>query len=566
MKKRNKKLGLFAILAVMILSCMHETTSVLAFNQVKLLSGGINVAEELALTAVEDLPVWDINRDEGVMDALDINGGDATLSFSSRVPEGWYLDSFSLAYRDYENGVTEKMADEAARTLGEDEAIWAVMVANNQYSQNLISGALIQIGFPSKTLMSDNLTNEFYYAIKLTSRTDATNHTWKRGKLSYRRCAKTSGFDDKTMQCQMPVVNGYHTPTLKKTYKYGNTYLEMIAESEIEDWGTEWRRELLNRYGQLAKLLDNTDEYLRKFVGNMQIADTLIDQLDKTKDSVEGIDEITSGLDGRKDQLRALREYYASLQGNGGDDGLEQLRQQNLNLAAENTSLVDQNQELKTQNASLSVQIADLERENDVMVSQVADLEQEKNELSSQVENLTAELEALKKSTDANLMDKITTLESEKSELEAANRALESTNHTLVSDRETLEKDKMALKAEKDILTGRVDDLLAQLATEKQLTSELRSRSNGKSECVTSIVDSVNSPNDTNSSNTVNTGTIETMAVQDVDSVKEESSEGNQEMEVPRLGGSNLNVWLGVALLALALGTLLLWLKRVISR
>ncbi len=597
MKKQNKRLSALAILSVLVLGGATKTAAALALNQPNLLNGGLDVASTLAFSATET-PIWDINKDEGAMDALDINGSDSSFSFVLMAPNGWRLETFELVYRNYEQGITERVADEAARTLGEqDSSAWAIRIAKKDYPEDFTAGRFAQVGFPSKTFLSDNLTNELYYALKLVDQSNPAEYTWKRGKLSYRRCAKTEGFDDATMQCQMAVVDGYHTPKLKKAYNYGNKYLDMIPEDQIEDWGTEWRRVLTERHNRLAELLDNSDLYVRNFISNMNNVETLLTQLDKTQNSVSGLEEIANDLGNRRTQLQSLRDYYASLRGDSAaGEELENLREQNQNLISQNNNLTSERDNLISEKNNLASEKANLIAEKTNLTNQVATLEQEKRDLSTQVEQLQKEIEELKGagSADSEWQEKVAILETEKNALVESNRtlenrnnALESENQTLKSAKQTLEDEKVTLETEKKSLLERTDELAGQLAEEKRLKEEWQNRANSNEKCVANnTLATGNEPSNLGSSNsgptangalnggnetTVSDTEAVTTVLSSVDSsVGENTDKTNaadaQEIEVPRLGGHGLNVWLGIALLALALGTLLLWIKRTMTR
>ena len=533
MRKRSSKRW-FLMALLMLVSSVSAQGAVAAFSATDLLSGGLAASEELSLvSAASDAKEWEVNQADSSMSmkSLTISIAESQIYFNVVADEGWHLLAATFAYRDYENGVTAEQADEAAKTLGEAPATWAVTVAERTLSSNAPSGYLLVLGTTPKTALNDNLTGELYYALQFKNGNNPGETVWRRGKLSYRHCIKTPEFDSKTMLCAMPTADGHFTPTLKTTSTYGDRTIEMIAEEEIEDWETEWRRVLLERLAQVQDIIVNTEYYLKLFNQNMQTADKLLDGLAKLQGTVAGIEAIERNLPSYRQRIQDLRNYYNGLLGSqSSTEELEQLQKKNTELQQHNTDLQQSNAELSASNQELAEQNSRLEDENAALKQQVAELE-------------NALLEA-EPPTDVVWQQRLVKLEAENAELAAKNAQLHEENAGL---RIEIEK----LRAENATLTVQASAPVTSAHLNEGSTAQ-PSSSGDESAVAESMLDNVTIP-----------PVIEDQVMPDIaeNHIADEST-----IAVPRLGGVSLRVWLMIALLALLIGVALLWVKRILTR
>ena len=192
-----------------------------------------------------------------------------------------------LVYYDYENGVTEEVADQRLATLGEDDYTdWAVRLAYKEMNlaehPHLTNLTGFDVEFEVEML--ENRTDLIYYAVEygvptLTEdgETEWTETEWLRGKLDYRQCVHSVDFDlnlvGSAPTCMTKLVepgkNAVWTIGVQDKNEQVITWDEEWREiqyerlaaivQELATWGTEWDEEevraMLARLGKLETTL-----------------------------------------------------------------------------------------------------------------------------------------------------------------------------------------------------------------------------------------------------------------------------------------------------------------------
>lgn len=192
-----------------------------------------------------------------------------------------------LAYYDYENGVTEEVADQRLATLGEDDYTdWAVRLAykemnlaDHPYLTNLTG---FDVEFEVEML--ENRTDLIYYAVEygvptLTEdgETVWAETEWLRGKLDYRQCVHSVDFDLNLVGSAPTCMTKLVEPGKNAVWAIGvqdkneqvitwdeewrEIQYERLAAivQELATWGAEWDEEevraMLARLGKLETTL-----------------------------------------------------------------------------------------------------------------------------------------------------------------------------------------------------------------------------------------------------------------------------------------------------------------------
>ena len=163
-----------------------------------------------------------------------------------------------LVYYDYENGVTEEVADQRLATLGEDDYTdWAVRLAykemnlaDHPYLTNLTG---FDVEFEVEML--ENRTDLIYYAVEygvptLTEdgETEWTETEWLRGKLDYRQCVHSVDFDLNLVGSAPTCMTKLVEPGKNAVWTIG----VQDKNEQVITWDEEWRE---IQYKRLAAIV-----------------------------------------------------------------------------------------------------------------------------------------------------------------------------------------------------------------------------------------------------------------------------------------------------------------------
>ena len=236
-----------------------------------------------------------------------------------------------LVYYDYENGVTEEVADQRLATLGEDDySDWAVRLAYKEMNladhPHLTNLTGFDVEFEVEML--ENRTDLIYYAVEygvptLTEdgETEWTETEWLRGKLDYRQCVHSVDFDlnlvGSAPTCMTKLVepgkNAVWTIGVQDKNEQVITWDEEWREiqyerlaaivQELATWGTEWDEEevraMLARLGKLETTLAVANGVEDLLVVERALTEWLQEWLDEqTKEEAGSGDEGAEGENG----------------------------------------------------------------------------------------------------------------------------------------------------------------------------------------------------------------------------------------------------------------------------
>ena len=178
-----------------------------------------------------------------------------------------YVKRVVLVYYDYENGVTEAIADDKLASLGEDNYDdWAVRLADVNYNSE---GYLSPVNSYSTTieLMNELMENKrdlIYYAVEFGVPTDTedgrriwSETAWVRGKYDYRQCVHSEMFAS-------AMNPGAGLPTCM-TRELDDEYYRVLlpgadADEVVLSWQDEWRMIQKERLDQIITTLTTWEE------------------------------------------------------------------------------------------------------------------------------------------------------------------------------------------------------------------------------------------------------------------------------------------------------------------
>lgn len=546
---------------------------------------------ETSETSVDDQ--LRLNRVEENLTDLSFQYESYRLYARVNTPSPVKVYGFRLGYRNFEEGITEEMADEAAKTYGEVEDVsdWMIELSHSKYKNGADRGELLSVSFGLRALR-ENLTGEYYYAMKIADPDDLDHATWVRGKLSYRVCTKSPLFKENTTTCLLVQNGDTYEPVLKSLSN--QQVLPLPEGASIPDWDTEWRDVLKDRFEKFDTLLRGLNQYVRGFEYYAGQVDKSITNLEKVIDTATDVDDIKRNLPGSRTNLESLLEYYNGLKSDP-------------NASAKITELEERIRTLEGQNANLTENITSLQTEKQELADQVNNLTSEKQELAAQVNDLASEKQQLEHSlADANsenqrLTEEIAALKGAGSspsetlkELAKKNQELEETVKNLQNQNSSLLGSLADLKDKNTGLSGtlsnlqnqntelnsslsdsqskntKLDEKIATLTSEKmELEKKVSEATNSliKVQLKSSKGESEKAPTDQKNLNSNLTTQITEDASNSSDDnnlagQNQNEATSSEEIGVPKLGENPAWKWVGVGLIALASGLLVLWVKR----
>lgn len=332
------------------------------------------------------------------------------VTFELEMPDqGWKVRSIKVYYRDYENNITEKVADEKFALTGVEQMNdWGVKLVDRTLTPAMSAptiGSAVKIG-----LLTANKTDQAYYAVEFAEVTNnsgreewsETKSLWVQGKVDYRNCGHSEVYDNKTMACAVrPAADGkiFYTP------EKSGVEVTLPAGEVVQSWADEWRELQLERAQAAYKKMDTLRYQLvnaTKFIGEAT------NSLDKIELAVEEVGEDADGLIPynvriTRELIAKLQTTYAALGVTGDQEELEALRH-------EKTVWEQERKDWTTERAELSVAREGLEKENEALKQKNDTLAQEKEGLWQQNETLDQEKEALAKELEA-VKSQVTTAE-----------------------------------------------------------------------------------------------------------------------------------------------------------
>lgn len=323
---------------------MIDKTDAVAQHKVALWGGqDIDVAADLAMfytnQGVEPVIA---NQATRYVKLSRIDPVSSRLTFEVEMPsQGWKVRSIKVYYRNYDNNITEKMADEAFALTGvEGMGDWGVKLVDRVLTPAMSAptiGSAVKIG-----TLTANRTNQVYYAVEFAPTTNSTGREdwaeaeslWVKGKVDYRDCGHSSAYDAKTMSCAIrSTIDGtiYYLP------EKSGTEVALPDGEVVKSWADEWREMQLERAQAAYKKMETLNYQLvnaLKFIGEAETS------LDKIELAVTEVGEDADGLIPynvkiTRELIAKLRTAYAALGVAGNQDELEALRQENIALKQE---------------------------------------------------------------------------------------------------------------------------------------------------------------------------------------------------------------------------------------
>ena len=349
------------------------------------------------------------------------------MQFGTLAWDGFAIKRSVFAYFDYENGVTEKMADAMLPQLGVDNTGWIYSDDARSFSANL--GTM-----NSGTLrFNNNLTGLLYYAFQVRRDSDGASF-WMRGKVNYRRCthAKAMDLTNSNFLCRATVTTDPSTRANTVTYKVRqNTQTIEFADDDPDTtWAEEWIEILRGRADGMKTSLELLRDIFLDPEGKLSGAANQLAKLRKNVDNLDEPGDLAQKVENLEAILKQAQEAYASWSGQsdaGQTEAMGQLQADVARLQAENSRLEDENRKLKEQNSLLESQLGQSDEE---LASENQRLRERLSELESKNQALESELAANRQVW----QDKL-------SELEDKNQAQAAENEGLLQTIQQLEEE-----------------------------------------------------------------------------------------------------------------------------
>lgn len=292
--------------------------------------------------------------------------------------DDWSVKRVVIAYRNYEEGITEVEADAQLRDLGvKNEGTWRTLW---DYDAKGVHGLYMYVVPRDKNgqiiKLSENLTDILYYAVEYGHKTDTNGETewqdewWFRGKISYRNCAHAEVFNPNTMIC---VQEGDGSYSIRKS-----DYSSIDEPSgKIMTWDEEWNEIQRQRYLAAEKSLIGLRDNLYNVLSILGNTDKVIAGLDKTLPKSENMDDgefLLMGNEYLKELSKEIREYYASLSASVDQSEMDQLKE-------EREKLLQKIEQLKEENSTLSARNTELDESNSLLIGENKTLNEENERL-----------------------------------------------------------------------------------------------------------------------------------------------------------------------------------------
>lgn len=587
-----KKLPIFLSTAMMTVAGVGVLAPKVLANQVEMAPKGQDL---LNLALSEDLLDSNLMEIRGGIDKiyLDsnhmvdeiyptlINQRDNSLYFQDMMAGDWRPQWLTVVWMDYENGITEEMADTKLETLGTvDASDWAVIYSDGQITQTSLSGFVEKIG---DVELLDNKSDLLYYAVRwarVVEQDDGTvvleDDYWTRGKIDYRKCVHSDNYDIATTRCRQVRAD------VNKTYNFeiqqNKSPFAVIAYpngEEVITWEEEWKdilRERSKSYSDkmavLVEFLSNPEEFLDN-------AEDVIGKMLRVLPGLSDMNDVLSETKRTQINVELARQLYGEL--NGDDYG--ELQEVIKRLESENVVLGKEKEELTSIVAGLEGEILNLSNVKTDLNNKLADTRTELSEAKetiSQLEQLRNQLEekikVLESGTDEDgtveLLGEINRLKDRILELESGNEELKTMITEGTRQREILENENQQLKLEIEKLKDSASDKCSEVnndgvesGTNQGGLTEMRYGNGG-----------------------LNGSGVETERNETVGLEKSEDLEGaglgaddsekinNEELEVPILGGGvnerdgRWNWWWMLIPIVAAMGSFIFWVKRAWSK
>lgn len=249
-----------------------------------------------------------------------------------------------VAYRDFENGVTEEEADMAARTLGESAStdlltlVEAVQPAQGNTLKPLKGKKL-----------TDNLTDIIYFAVQFGHENADKNledEYWVRGKLDYRNCIHSTVFEPENMLCTRDTSTGV-VQFLPATQN--GDWVTVPSDDQVITWETEWKKEVERRLAVMDEWLQHIKTELPDTDSTLYLMGKELAQLQLSTSKLENMAEVDQKMLNLEQTLQEVRTMLGWMIGECQQEIMNEL-QNSLSTAQNNLVMMQKQVEtLKTQ-------------------------------------------------------------------------------------------------------------------------------------------------------------------------------------------------------------------------
>lgn len=412
-----------------------------------------------------------------------------------------------IAYRDFENGVTEAEADVAALTLGEGA---------NPNLLTLVEATQPAQGNTLKPLkgkkLTDNLTDIIYFAVQFgheNADKSLEDAYWVRGKLNYRNCIHSTVFELENMLCARSTDAG--TTQFLPAAQDGS-WVALPSDDKVITWETEWKEEVERRLAAMNEWLQHIKTELPDVDATLYLMEKNLQQLQLSTSKLENMAEVDQEMLNVKRTLQEVQAMLGWMLGEYQQEIMDELR--NDLSTARNELIVMQKQieMLKTQllqaeknaeaagNAekeaqvkleegykelekaqielarvleegqSLQKRVQELEARLKLTVDENTTMREELSKVQQEIENLTKEKVELMRqiaelaAKNAELMRELENMNTNDVKVEGTNMVLEAENMALKLENEALRAQNGQLTQENGALKLQIQQLQQELA------------------------------------------------------------------------------------------------------
>lgn len=510
-----------------------------------------------------------------------INQRDNSLYFQDMMAGDWRPQWLTVVWMDYENGITEEMADARLGTLGVvDASEWAVIYSDGRINQTSLSGFVEKV---NGVELLDNKSDLLYYAVRWAREVEQDDGTvileddyWTRGKIDYRKCVHSDNYDVVTTRCRQ--VRTDVDKTFDFEIQQNKSPFAVVAYpngEKVITWDEEWRgilRERSKLYSDrmavLVDFLSNPEEFLSN-------VENVVGKMLKVLPGLSDINDVLDETQRTQFNVELARQLYSEL--NGGDSGelLEVIKR----LESEKGVLEKDKEELVGVVAGLEGEILDLFDDKTDLNNKLAEARTELSEAKeaiSQLELLKSQLEEkirlLESEVDSGevveLLGEIKRLKDIILELEDGNEDLKKIIIEGTRQREALEDENLQLRSEIEKLKGSASDKCSEIIegdnlNQGGLNTEV-DHGDSSVKVVTQGGDEKHGVEDVGKSDDLEGRNLE---------VNNDKKINNEEFEVPILGGGITNEgserwnwwWILIPVVA-TIGSFIFWIKRTWSK
>lgn len=321
------------------------------------------------------------------IDLIDYKNGEVRSTVSAPEDEDIYIKTATIAYMNFNQGVTETEADEALGTLtGEKDEIWKI-VSFYKFSPTMMMKTRNLILNQSTKVMNayTNKSDVLYYAVELgrPEGDDWAETWWIRGKVDYRSCIHSKVFDEDTMSCKREENDGE-----VKYIPQVNQSKELIYPPENESVLT-WREEWKSVIQANCEAVQNEVELMMKYFYDGLMV------LDQDEEILDGITKSLVNFSSTEDKILWLAQSVANWKMRI-TELREFLNRANASDSSDTDRLVileKENEALKAENERLAGEMAEMQKRNDQIMEKKGLIESENRELKEQIAKLMAEKE-----------------------------------------------------------------------------------------------------------------------------------------------------------------------------